>query len=80
MSDYSVLGGKIDAIYVTPISGSGNMLSDILKGEDKDRGPVILRTVNPEKFPLQWATLLGLANECVTFSDQDRLKTSGRQP
>jgi hypothetical protein len=36
MSDYNVLGGKINAIYLTPISGSGNMLSDILKGEDKD--------------------------------------------
>jgi hypothetical protein len=36
MSDYNVLGGKINALYLTPISGSGNMLSDILKGEYKD--------------------------------------------
>ncbi len=36
MSDYSLLGGPINAIYLTPISGSQNTLRDILKGEYRD--------------------------------------------
>ena len=76
MSDYDLLGGKINAIYLTPISGSGNTLGDILKGEYKDWAPVILRNVDLSKFPLKWATLLGLENECVFFSDYDRQKRS----
>jgi hypothetical protein len=76
MSDYDLLGGKINAIYLTPISGSGNTLRDILKGEYKDWAPVILRNVDLPRFPLKWATLLGLGNECVFFSDYDRQKSS----
>ena len=80
MSDYNLLGGKVNAIYLTPISGSGNTLKDILKGEYKDWAPIILRSVDLEKFPLKWATLLGLDNECVFFSDYDRQKMSAGQP
>jgi hypothetical protein len=80
MSDYRLLGGKIDAIYLTPISGSDNKLRDILKGEYKDWAPVILRSIDLQKFPLKWATLLGLENECVFFSDYDRQKASAGQP
>jgi len=76
MSDYDLLGGKINGIYLTPISGSGNNLRDILKGEYKDWAPVILRNIDLPKFPLKWATLLGLENECVFFSDHDRQKSS----
>lgn len=80
MSDYNLLGGKINAIYLTPISGSGNTLRDILKGEYKDWAPVILRSIDLQKFPLKWATLLGLENECVFFSDHDRQKINAGQP
>ena len=80
MSDYNLLGGKINGIYLTPISGSENKLRDILKGEYKDWGPVILRSVDLQKFPLKWATLLGLDNECVFFSDYDRQKSSAGKP
>jgi hypothetical protein len=73
-SDYQVLGAPINGLYLTPISGSQNTLSDILKGENKDWTSVILRNVTMEGFPLKWATLLGLENECVFFSDHDRQK------
>jgi hypothetical protein len=39
-----------------------------------------LRTVNLEKFPLKVATLLGLENECVFFSDHGRQKNNAGQP
>jgi len=72
LSDDNLLGGPIKAIYLTPISGSQNTLRDILNGEYRDWAPVILHTVDLQKFPLKWATLLGLENECVFFSDHDR--------
>ena len=80
MSDYSLLGGKINGMYLTPISGSGNTLRDILRGEYKDWAPVILRSIDLRKFPLKWGALLGLDNECVFFSDYDRQKGNTGQP
>ncbi len=71
-NDYGLFGGKINAIYLTPISGSQNTLRDIMKGDYRDWAPVILRNVDLSNFPLKWATLLGLDNECVFFSDHDR--------
>jgi hypothetical protein len=75
-NDYQVLGGPVNGLYLTPISGTQNNLGDILKGEYRDWAPVILRSVNLEKFPLKWATLLGIDNECIFFSDHDRSKAS----
>jgi hypothetical protein len=71
-NDYNLLGGPLNAVYLTPVSGSQNTLRDILKGEYRDWATVILRSVDLQKFPLKWATLLGLENECVFFSDHDR--------
>jgi 4-amino-4-deoxy-L-arabinose transferase-like glycosyltransferase len=71
-SDYRVLGGPVNGLYFTPISGSQNNLRDILKGEYRDWGQVILRTFVLEKMPLKWAFLLGFENECIFFSDYDR--------
>ena len=75
LSDYRKLGGPIAALYLTPISGTGNKWGDIIKGEYKDWGGMIQRTANLEKFPLRFATLaLGLNEECVFISDTDRTK------
>lgn len=71
-NDYKILGGPVNGLYMTPISGSQNTLGDILKGEYRDWGNVILRSVNLEKFPLKWAILLGFENECIFLSDHDR--------
>ncbi len=71
-NDYKILGGPVNGLYLTPICGSQNTLGDILKGEYRDWSGVILRTLNLEKFPLKWATLLGLENECIFLSDHDR--------
>jgi hypothetical protein len=73
-SDYNVIGAPVHGLYLTPISGSQNTLRDIIKGEYRDWAPIIQRTVVIEAFPLKSATLLGLENECVFFSDHDRQK------
>jgi hypothetical protein len=70
--DYGIFGAPVNGLYLTPISGSSNVLTDILKGEYRDWAAVILRSVDLQKFPLKWATLLGLDNDAVFFSDHDR--------
>ena len=71
--DYNILGAPVNAIYLTPVSGTDNKLRDIVKGEYKDWSPVIQRTQILEKFPLKWNTVaLGLDNECIFLSDHDR--------
>jgi hypothetical protein len=78
LNDYRTLGKPINALYLTPVSGSLNKLSDILRGEYKEWAAVILRSIDAQKFPLPWATLLGLDNECVFFSDHDRERPETR--
>ena len=75
ISDYRILGGPVYGLYMTPISGSENTLGDISKGEYKEWATVISRSVNLETFPLKWAVLLGLDNECVFLSDHNRQST-----
>ncbi len=77
LNDYKLLGGPVNGIYLTPISGAQNKLRDILKGEYKDWSTVVLRSLNLKKFALPWASLLGPEGECVFFSDVDREKASG---
>lgn len=79
LNDCGVLGGPVNGLYLTPVSGSQNKLGDIIKGEYKDWSPLILRTVDMQKFSLKWATLLGIESECVFFSDHDRSKGAKSQ-
>jgi Dolichyl-phosphate-mannose-protein mannosyltransferase len=72
LSDYNILGGPVNGLYLTPISGSQDKLVDILKGEYKDWAPFILRSMNLEKFSMKWGTLLGVEDECIFLSDHDR--------
>lgn len=74
LNDYRVLAKPINGLYLTSLSGGQNTLDDILKGEYKDWAPVILRSIDAQKFPLPWVTLLGLENECMFFADHDRTK------
>ncbi len=72
-SDYKTLGGPVNGLYLTPISGTDNKLRDIIKGEYKDWALVIQRNQVLEKFPLKWNTIaLGFENECIFLSDRDR--------
>jgi hypothetical protein len=75
-NDYRVFNAPVNGLYLTPVSGSQNTLKEILKGEYRDWAAVILRSVPMDKFPLKWATLLGLEGECVFFSDHDRQKAA----
>ena len=73
LGDYQALGGPVNGLYLTPVSGTDNKFRDIVKGEYKDWAPVIQRTQILETFPLKWNTVaLGLDNECIFLSDHNR--------
>jgi hypothetical protein len=73
LSDYKTLGGPVNGLYLTPISGTDNKLRDIIKGEYKDWALVIQRNQILGTFPLKWNTVaLGFENECIFLSDRDR--------
>jgi 4-amino-4-deoxy-L-arabinose transferase-like glycosyltransferase len=71
LSDYKVLGGPVNGLLLTPISGSQNKFGDILKGEYQEWAPAIQRTSVMEKFPLKVGTYLGV-EDYLFFSDRDR--------
>jgi hypothetical protein len=73
LNDYKTLGGPVNGLYLTPLSGTDNKLRDIVRGDYKDWAPVIQRNQLLEKFPLKWNTVaLGIDNECIFLSDHDR--------
>ena len=73
LGDYRTLGGPVNGLYLTPISGTENKLRDIVRGDYKEWALVIQRNQILEKFPLKWNTVaLGLENECIFLSDHDR--------
>jgi hypothetical protein len=73
LSDYKTLGGPVNGLYLTPISGTDSKFRDIVKGEYKDWALIIQRSNVSEKFPLKWNTVsLGFENECIFLSDHDR--------
>lgn len=73
LGDYNVIGGPVNGLYLTPVSGTDTKFRDIVKGEYKNWSSVIQRTQMLEKFPLKWNTVvLGLDNECIFLSDHDR--------
>ncbi|HZR79140.1 MAG TPA: glycosyltransferase family 39 protein, partial [Chthoniobacterales bacterium] len=73
LGDYRTLGGPVNGLYLTPISGIENKFRDIVKGEYRDWAAVIQRNQVLEKFPLKWNTIaLGFDNECIFLSDHDR--------
>jgi 4-amino-4-deoxy-L-arabinose transferase-like glycosyltransferase len=73
LGDYNVLGGPVNSLYLTPISGSQNKLGDIVRGEYKEWAAAIQRLSSSEKYPFKWGTVLG-DNDCLFLSDRDRSK------
>jgi len=71
ISDYGVLGSPVAGLYLTPISGRQECY-DLIKGRYKDWGPIIMRTVKLENFPLKFMVSLPINNECTLYADRER--------
>jgi len=70
--DYKYLGGPVNGLYLTPVSGNRPFLSQIAKGDYAAWAAFILRTADLTRFPLQYFTPLPIDNECVFYSNRDR--------
>lgn len=71
ISDYNTLGSPVVGLYLTPVSGNQDFLT-LMKGPDKDWGPVIMRTVNLNDFLLKSFTPLPVDGECILYADTER--------
>ena len=70
--DYKYLGGPVNGLYLTPVSGNRPFLSQVAKGDYAAWATFIMRTADLSRFPLQYFTPLPVDNECVFYSNRDR--------
>jgi hypothetical protein len=70
--DWSELRGNLVGLYLTPITGDRALISEIIKGSDKDWAPLILRTVHSKDFPFRASTALPVDGECIFYCETDR--------
>ncbi len=70
--DYKYLGGPVNGLYLTPVSGNRPFLTQIAKGDYREWASFIMRTADLTRFPLQFFTPLPIDNECVFYSNRDR--------
>ena len=70
--DYKYLGGPVNGLYLTPVSGNRPFLSQIAKGDYAAWAAFIMRSADLNRFPLTSYTPLPIDNECVFYSDRDR--------
>lgn len=70
--DYKYLGGPVNGLYFTPISGNRPFLSEIARGDYREWATFIMRTADLSRFPLQYFVPLPIDNECVFYSNVDR--------
>jgi len=70
--DYKYLGGPVNGLYLTPVSGNRPFLSQVAKGDYAAWATFIMRTADLSRFPLQFFTPLPVDNECVFYSNRDR--------
>jgi len=72
LNDYSRLGPKVVALYLTPVSGNASFLSSVAKGTYGPWAQFIMRNNQIRDFPLRAMTQLPLDNECVIYADRPR--------
>ena len=70
--DYKYLGGPLNGLYLTPVSGNRPFLSQVAKGEYREWASFIMRTADLSRFPLQYFIPLPVDNEAVFYSNRDR--------
>lgn len=74
--DYQYLGGPVNGIYLTPVSGNRPFVSQIAKGDYGPWATFIMRNADLSSFPLKYFIPLPIDNECVFYSNRDRWSQS----
>jgi len=76
LNDYNQLQGRNVGLYLTPVTGNKEFISEIMKGEYKEWAPFIMRNVNTKDFPLKAVTPMAVDGESVYYSDRKRWESS----
>jgi hypothetical protein len=76
LNDYNQLQGRIVGLYLTPVTGDKEFISEIMNGEYKEWAPFIMRNVNTKDFPLKAVTPMAVDGQSVYYSDRKRWETS----
>jgi hypothetical protein len=66
LSDHKQLGAPVVALYFSPVSGTQNLLGDLVNGEYQHWTAYIVRTINLAKSPFPYKSLLGMP-DCVVY-------------
>jgi len=76
LHDYKTLGGPINGLYLTPVSGNRPYLTQIARGEYAAWGNYILGRAELDRFypsfPLKEKAVLPIDGQCLFYSDSDR--------
>ncbi len=72
ISDYGLMGGPINGLYLTPVTGNSPLFADIYKGAYKEWALLITRPPRVSGFSLPFYTALPIEGECIIFADRDR--------
>ena len=79
LHDYKTLGGPINGLYLTPVSGNRPYLTQIARGEYAAWGNYILGRAELDRFypsfPLKEKAVLPIDGQCLFYSDSDRWNT-----
>ncbi len=80
LHDYGITKQPIRGLYLTPVTGNGQFMGDIMKGRNKEWAGIYLAWAGLFKgqkpqlagFPLTAVTPLPIEGECIIFADRDR--------
>ncbi len=72
--DWTEFSDSMVGLYLTPITADQKFVSEVLKGEDKDWAPLIMRWINLVKpeFPFRHFRAMPWDGDCVFYCKSDR--------
>ena len=84
ISDFDIMGVPIQGLYLTPITGDKQFLSEILNGPYKPWAPLIMHLpqMMPDfaTFPLRAGVPLPVDGKTILYADHDRWSTAKKEP
>ena len=73
---FNSLGGPINGLYLTPLTGNRPFWSEIGRGEFAEWAPFVLHQADVGSFPLRVSTAMPMNDECVFYTDKPRWNTA----
>lgn len=75
--DWTEFTNSMTGLYLTPITADKKLISEVIKGEDKDWAPLITRVMNKPEFPFRHFKAMPWDGESVFYCKSDRWTPKG---